>query len=319
MLMPLIATDNERWRLLVRLIVGLVVFFPEGIQKLAFPAVLGAGRFVKIGIPFPAAMGPFVGIVEITCGALIIVGLLTRLAAVPLIITMIVALVSTKLPIFLGHDVGPFHLSDIKRLGFWSAQHEARNEGAVERPRSSTTQDQRQQQARPAQVGGPCIGIDENLDHGGHAEQGEGGGAREESEHQQDREEMLGIGRRVGGNLGWHERQRIFDAKQLIGAVSDVEQAVDLSAAGLEEDGRYAEPGNKQQQGVGHSCGQALNGESAAGEGLLHQIVPCNDVCWEPSLAPSVARQALGDSEPLPLGVLIAVQVPALTSFHALP
>lgn len=72
-------------------------------------------------------MGPFVGVVETVCGALIILGLVTRLAAVPLIIIMIVALVSTKLPILLGHDVGMFHLAqDIKRTGFWSMMHEAR-------------------------------------------------------------------------------------------------------------------------------------------------------------------------------------------------
>src|SRR3546814_630813 len=59
-------------------------------------------------------------------GALVILGLFTRLAVIPLIITMIVALISTKLPILLGHDVGIFHLPDIKRVGFWSAQHEAR-------------------------------------------------------------------------------------------------------------------------------------------------------------------------------------------------
>ena len=83
-------------------------------------------HFARIGIPFPDLMGPFVGIVETVCGALIIVGLFTRLAAVPLIIIMVVALVSTKLPILLGHDVGIFHLSaDIKRLGFWSMMHEA--------------------------------------------------------------------------------------------------------------------------------------------------------------------------------------------------
>ncbi|MES2443805.1 MAG: DoxX family protein [Pseudomonadota bacterium] len=128
MFQNLLATDDERWRILVRLVVGLIVFFPEGIQKLAFPAILGAGRFAKIGIPWPEILGPFVGIVEITCGALIILGLFTRFAAIPLIITMIVALISTKLPILLGHDVRPFQLSDIKRLGFWSAQHEARND-----------------------------------------------------------------------------------------------------------------------------------------------------------------------------------------------
>ncbi|MGC1562618.1 MAG: DoxX family protein [Bradyrhizobium sp.] len=120
-------TGESGWTLLVRLLVGLVVFLPEGIQKLAFPEVLGAGRFTRIGIPLPELMGPFVGLVEIVCGALIIVGLFTRLAAVPLIIIMIVALVSTKLPILLGHDVGMFHLSaDMKRTGFWSAMHESR-------------------------------------------------------------------------------------------------------------------------------------------------------------------------------------------------
>jgi putative oxidoreductase len=122
-------TKDSGWTILVRLLVGLVVFFPEGIQKLVFPAILGAGRFARIGIPYPDLMGPFVGVVELACGALIIIGLFTRLAAIPLIIIMIVALVSTKLPILLGHDVGIFHLSaDIKRLGFWGVMHEARTD-----------------------------------------------------------------------------------------------------------------------------------------------------------------------------------------------
>jgi uncharacterized membrane protein YphA (DoxX/SURF4 family) len=121
------STNASGWTILVRLLVGLVVFLPEGIQKLAFPDLLGAGRFAKIGIPFPDLMGPFVGVVETSCGLLIIIGLFTRLAAIPLIIIMIVALISTKLPILLGHDVWMFHLAgDIKRTGFWSMMHEAR-------------------------------------------------------------------------------------------------------------------------------------------------------------------------------------------------
>jgi len=119
-------TRAPAWSALIRLMVGLVVFVPEGIQKLLFPAILGAGRFVRIGIPYPELMGPFVGAVEIVCGALIIVGLLTRLAAIPLIIIMIVALISTKLPILVGHDVWLFHLQNLPRYGFWSAAHEAR-------------------------------------------------------------------------------------------------------------------------------------------------------------------------------------------------
>lgn len=126
MLDRLMETQASRWTILIRLAVGLVVFFPEGIQKLIFPAILGAGRFAKIGIPWPEVMGPFVGLVEIVCGLLIILGLLTRLATIPIIVTMIVALVSTKLPILVGHDVGMFHVPDLPRYGFWSAQHEAR-------------------------------------------------------------------------------------------------------------------------------------------------------------------------------------------------
>lgn len=122
----LLRTRASCWTVLVRLLVGLVVFFPEGIQKLAFPAILGAGRFSRIGIPYPNLMGLFVGVVEVVCGALIIVGLLTRLAAIPLIIIMIVAIVSTKLPIWTGEDFWIFHLPKLDRYGFWSMAHEAR-------------------------------------------------------------------------------------------------------------------------------------------------------------------------------------------------
>ena len=125
------ATRAPGWSILVRLIVGLVVFFPEGIQKLVFPGILGAGRFANIGIPYPEAMGPFVGAVETACGALIILGLLTRLAAIPLIVVMIVAIVSTKIPILLGHDVWIFHAPKIARYGFWSMMHEARDDFAM--------------------------------------------------------------------------------------------------------------------------------------------------------------------------------------------
>ena len=121
-----LGTRAPGWSILVRLLVGLVVFFPEGIQKLAFPEIFGAGRFAKIGIPYPELMGPFVGVVEIVCGVLIILGLFTRIAAIPLIVIMIVAIVSTKLPILLGHDFWIFHLPKLPRYGFWSMMHEAR-------------------------------------------------------------------------------------------------------------------------------------------------------------------------------------------------
>ena len=122
----LFETRAPGWSILVRLMVGLVVFLPEGIQKLLFPEILGAGRFADIGIPHPALMGPLVGWFEIVCGALILIGLLTRLASIPLIVIMLVAIVSTKVPILLGHEWWIFHLPKLARYGFWSMLHEAR-------------------------------------------------------------------------------------------------------------------------------------------------------------------------------------------------
>jgi uncharacterized membrane protein YphA (DoxX/SURF4 family) len=76
-------------------------------------------------------MGPLVGIIEITCGALVIVGLLTRLAALPLIGVMLVAIVSTKLPILVGEGFWGFALRKQPDYGFWSMAHEARTDVAM--------------------------------------------------------------------------------------------------------------------------------------------------------------------------------------------
>jgi putative oxidoreductase len=127
----LFGTRAPGWSILVRLIVGLVVFLPEGIQKLAFPEALGVGRFASIGIPHPALMAPLVGCIEIVCGTLIIIGLLTRLASIPLILIVLVAIVSTKVPILLGHDWWIFHLPKLPRYGLWSVLHEARADFAM--------------------------------------------------------------------------------------------------------------------------------------------------------------------------------------------
>jgi uncharacterized membrane protein YphA (DoxX/SURF4 family) len=110
---------------LVRVLVGWV-FLSEGIGKFLYPAAQGVGRFEKIGIPAPHVMGPFVGGVEVVCGVLILLGLLTRLATIPLLIDIGVAIISTKLPILLGHGFGPFSLPRLSQYGVWSTLHEAR-------------------------------------------------------------------------------------------------------------------------------------------------------------------------------------------------
>jgi putative oxidoreductase len=113
--------------ILIRSLVG-AVFFEEGIQKFLFADLLGAGRFARIGIPAPEVVGPFVGAVEVICGALILLGLLTRLAAVPLLINICVAIASTKVPILLGHGYWHFSLARLPRYGFWAMASEARTD-----------------------------------------------------------------------------------------------------------------------------------------------------------------------------------------------
>lgn len=103
--------------ILVRLIVGWV-FLSEGIQKFLFSESLGVGRFMKIGIPAPEYLAPFVGVVEIVCGVLVLLGLFAQVASVPLIITMLVALSSTKVPILF-------------EKGFWAMAHEARTDWSM--------------------------------------------------------------------------------------------------------------------------------------------------------------------------------------------
>jgi putative oxidoreductase len=112
---------------LIRIVVG-VVFLTEGLQKFLYPGELGAGRFARIGIPAPQILGPFVGAVEILCGGLLILGLLTRLAAVPLLINISTAIISTKVPMVLGHGFWGFTLAKLPRYGFLSMMHEARTD-----------------------------------------------------------------------------------------------------------------------------------------------------------------------------------------------
>lgn len=126
----LLSPGRGAWTILVRLLLA-GVFIPEGIQKLIFPDVLGAGRFAGIGIPYPEFTGPLVGWFELICGVLILLGLLSRLAAIPLIVIMIVAIISTKIPILLGQEWWIFSLRKLDTYGFWSFAHETRTDWAM--------------------------------------------------------------------------------------------------------------------------------------------------------------------------------------------
>ncbi len=124
--MQMNAQMNSAAILLIRILVGWV-FFVEGILKFLWWNELGVGRFAAIGIPIPGIMAPLVGIVEIVCGGLILAGLFTRIAALPLLIDISVAILSTKLPIWLG-AYWHFSLPQLKHYGFLSMLHEARTD-----------------------------------------------------------------------------------------------------------------------------------------------------------------------------------------------
>jgi len=113
----LLHTVNDNKVVLIRIIIGLI-FLSEGIQKYLFPDLLGPGRFEKIGFTDPAFWAYFTGTFEIICSTLILFGLFTRIASVPLLIIMITAFVTTKWPLLIDK-------------GFWIMAHEYRTDFAM--------------------------------------------------------------------------------------------------------------------------------------------------------------------------------------------
>ncbi len=126
-LVKVIDASAPRAVVLIRIAVG-GIFASEGIQKFLYADAQGAGRFAKIGIPAPELMGPFIGVVEIVCGLLVLAGLFTRLAAAPLVVDMLVAIASTKVPILLGHGYWIFAHTFAPKAGFWRFLHDSRTD-----------------------------------------------------------------------------------------------------------------------------------------------------------------------------------------------
>lgn len=108
---------NDYRSIIPRLIVGLV-FFSEGIQKFIFPELVGAGRFEKIGFTNPEFLSALVASVEVICGVLMLIGFSVRVAAIPLLIIMITAITTTKIPI-------------LQEKGFWQMAHDSRTDFAM--------------------------------------------------------------------------------------------------------------------------------------------------------------------------------------------
>jgi len=121
------STEGARSILLLRLMAG-GVFFWEGLLKFAY-ANQGLGRFTKLGIPYPHETAIFVACLEIVGGMLLICGLATRLIAIPFVIEMIVAILTTKIALFLGTSPLPLPPAP-PRMGIWAVLHEIRSDYA---------------------------------------------------------------------------------------------------------------------------------------------------------------------------------------------
>jgi uncharacterized membrane protein YphA (DoxX/SURF4 family) len=117
MFKKIISSNNSATTIIIRLMVG-VVFVSEGIQKFLFPAIRGAGRFEKIGLPSPEFLSSFVGAFEIVCGVLILIGLFIRLASICTLIIMLVAIATTKSEVLVND-------------GFWVMMHGSRTDWAM--------------------------------------------------------------------------------------------------------------------------------------------------------------------------------------------
>ncbi len=108
----LVSAVPDRSIIIIRMMIG-AVFLSEGLQKFLFAAELGAGRFAKLGLPYPGFLGPFVGATEIVCAVAVLLGAWLRIAVVPLLAVISVAIVTTKWPMLRAH-------------GFWAAAHDGR-------------------------------------------------------------------------------------------------------------------------------------------------------------------------------------------------
>lgn len=119
--------DAPAATILLRLMAG-GVFFWEGILKFVY-ANQGVGRFTKLGMPFPEVTANFIGVLEIVGGLLLIFGLLTRFISFVFIGEMIVAILSTKITLYLGTYPLPLPPAP-PQIGFWAVLHEIRSDYA---------------------------------------------------------------------------------------------------------------------------------------------------------------------------------------------
>lgn len=94
-----------------------LIFFTQGILKYTDPK-MGVLRFTQIGFPDPSFTAHFVGTFEIACGLLVLLGLWTRIAAIPLLIVIMTAIAATKVPELFRVNQGSWFMVSDARADF---------------------------------------------------------------------------------------------------------------------------------------------------------------------------------------------------------
>lgn len=114
-----LGTQGPTSLIIIRLLVG-GIFLSAGIQKFIFPDLMGAGRFGELGFPVPSLVATAIGAIEIIAGGAVLLGLVTRLAALLLLLIGIGAIITTKLPILMGEPIWVFPLREREQYGIWA-------------------------------------------------------------------------------------------------------------------------------------------------------------------------------------------------------
>jgi putative oxidoreductase len=120
-------TTAPRATVLIRLMAG-AVFLSEGILKFVYTNQ-GIGRFTKLGFPMPGTMATAIGVFEIVGGIMLLAGLYTRLVAIGFSVEMVVAMLTTKITLYLGTSPLPLPAAPPKE-GIWAVLHESRSDWA---------------------------------------------------------------------------------------------------------------------------------------------------------------------------------------------
>ncbi|MDZ7757997.1 DoxX family protein [Rhodohalobacter sp.] len=111
----ILSTEPQKTTLLIRFMVGFY-FLAGGVIKLSYPELQDTGFFQNLGFISAGAIVSVISLIEIICGLMIIAGLFTRIAVIPLLLTISFTVLIGKFPILF--EEGFWMMAHISRIDF---------------------------------------------------------------------------------------------------------------------------------------------------------------------------------------------------------